>query len=228
MKLSKVLLIEDNEDISRLVFETLKKQCETKIASSAEDAICVLKDFTPEIILVDIMLPGMSGYEFAALMKNDERLKAIPLVALSAKSGVEAHKIAYDLGFINYLEKPFQTSELLSLTKSVISNFERKIEVPMEYHDLRLDPDQRCIICGENILGLTPKEYLIMYHLMKNAERIVTREYFISKLDFNEKDAIGRSLDNFISCLRKKISQSKIQIKTHYSMGYELGLKKVS
>lgn len=228
MFLNDILLIEDCEVLQKLVAASLKDLYAVSIANNAEEALEILETKLPKAILLDIMLPGLSGLELCSFLKGHERYSNIPIIIVSAKTGPNSRAIAYEMGCSNYLEKPYQVNELKAILKSTFNSIARTQDMPLSFHDVTLEKNKRSIICSNQQFALTPKEYDIMLILMNNFDRVVTREQLIQKINHEESNNSERFLDNYIGSIRKKLSQSKLEVKTHYSTGYELRVKKAS
>jgi|GEM_PF-5623790 len=227
MKKNNIFIIEDSTSISILLHEALKHDYDVSLFTTAEAATDELKRKRPDIIITDIMLPGMSGLEFCSLLKASEEFQSVPVIALSAKVGSQNRTLGYNLGIINYLEKPFEISELKTILKAISKNLNKATPLEISVEDVSVNLGRRLLkIKDSSEVALTPIEFTALTYLLRNHSLVVKKETIQSELNSTE-DEQNRSvrLENTIHSLRKKLTPSKLEIKTHYSAGYELRRK---
>jgi DNA-binding response OmpR family regulator len=225
MKGPQIIIIEDNESIRKLLYEALKNFYAVELAADAEAGLKLIEQKCPDLILLDLMLPGLSGLEFCSLLRNHTSYRHIPIIALSARTGSRARTTAYGIGFNNYLEKPFELAELGSIIKATLNMIMLGQEAPLIFQDLVLDQQQRSLTVKQANFQLTPREFDVLSLLMRNANRIISRQQLLENVAAPHNDTADRNLDNFISSLRRKLVQSEVKITTHYSVGYEMTKK---
>lgn len=217
-----VLLIEDSYSIRRLLIEVLKTQYNVLEAETAEIGMSVIAATKVDIILLDIMLPQMDGIEFCSWLKSTDKFSDVPVIVLSAKTGTRSRTFAYEVGASNFLEKPFDLSELQALIKSTLRMKDGVLGGKISYLSLKLDRERRSISIHNELIPLTPGEFDVLMLLVRNAETIVSRDQMYETLD-SGNDHEGTRLENYISSIRKKIEpRGDAVIKTHYGLGYQL------
>lgn len=222
MSKKQILVIDDNPDILRLIVHSLSSEYTVRSCATSEQALTEVESLVPDVILLDIMLPGLSGLELCSLMKSRGLVTGIPLVAVSARTGATNRCQAFEIGFTHYLEKPFDVSELRALVRSILS-FKAINQGPiLKVGDLTLDQEKRSLTVKETQYLLTPKEFDIIWLFMRNEGRSISREQILAKMEESSLLNSDRCIDNFVSALRKKLTGSAVKIKTHYGHGYEL------
>jgi DNA-binding response OmpR family regulator len=217
-----ILIVDDQEDLRLLVTSILKPKYQTICASSGESALAMAIEHQPDLVLLDIGLPDISGFEVCSEMRSIKNMEHIPIIFLTAKRGVNAHVMGYRLGGDHYIEKPFDEAELLAIIES---KFKTKNLVELiSFGDLVWNPGGHRISCqGEN-LKLSPLELKILKLFISNPGKIMSREFILNKFWNITKEVSDRAVDNHLSTLRKKIKFSKCEIETVYSEGYRMVL----
>ena len=177
-------------------------------------------------MLLDIMLPGMSGIDALKLLKNSNKYKSIPIIILSAKSS-EIDKVnALELGADDYVTKPFSVLELSSRIKSVLRRSYKEEDNILNYKDITIDKENYHVSHdGEEVI-LTKKEYKILLYMLENKGRVVTREELLNEVWGYDFEGESRTLDMHMKTLRNKIGSEDDKykyIKTIRGIGYKLG-----
>ena len=160
--MQKVLVVEDTENIRILLDYILKTEYEVHLASCGEEGLTMAREHCPEIILLDLGLPDISGYDFCTQIKTYPELATIPIIVLSAKHGPNARALAYKLGADNYLEKPFERTELLALIENKLSQKKKNTQTVMAMGNLKIDQLSQNILINDEIIKTTPKEFKII------------------------------------------------------------------
>lgn len=222
-----IFSVEDEENIAELVRCTLEAFGYTVYRfSCAEDMFQTILKQTPDLILLDIMLPGMDGMEALGRLKNS-KFSEIPVILLTAKE-TEPDKVAgLNQGADDYITKPFGILELTARVNAVLRRSEKQAAKPAElcYRDIRVDCNQRQVTVGGKPVDLTMKEYEILVLLMENQHRIISREEFLNTVWGYEFVGESRTLDIHIKTLRRKLSDDadhQKYIKTIRGIGYSL------
>ena len=213
--------IEDDKDISLIINKTLSKQGFE--VESFYDGKSFFKSFDtrkPEIILLDLMLPDISGIEILKRIRSDNRNEDIHIIIISAKHMLMDKVEGLDLGADDYIEKPFDILELMSR----VSAHARRLEKKNIYSvgDIRIDVKKyQCIYKG-NLINLTLKEFNIMCLLVKNYPNVTTREEMFEQIWETSEVLESRTLDMHIKSIRSKINDNII--KSIYGVGYTLNI----
>ena len=180
----------------------------------------------PELVVLDVMLPGVDGVELLRRMRAAPATRSIPVVMATAK-GAEYDKIqALDLGADYYLTKPFEPDELLACIRSLLrrGGGEAKTDDAITFGDLRLEPGTFQLSCGERSLRLSRREYDMLELLLRSQGRVVPKEQLLLKVWGYDSDAEDNNVEVYISFLRRKLTHlhSAVSIRTRRMVGYYL------
>ncbi|WP_252236633.1 response regulator transcription factor [Clostridium sp. CH2] len=212
-----VLIIEDDEAISNLIKINLSMVgYKSKQLFDGLEAFNLLKEESFDLILMDIMLPGMDGFE---LMKKIKDLN-IPVIFLTAKNGLADKVTGLKSGAEDYIVKPFETVELLARIEIVLRRYSKNSNC-IEFRNLKIYEEERIIKKDDETIDLTLKEFEFMVLLVKNKNMALSREYLLEKIWGYEYMGETRTIDNHIQKLRKKLDIAD-NIKTVYKIGYRL------
>ena len=218
-----ILLVEDEKPLALALSEILRQnkyQVETVFdgLSGYEYAICGSFD----LVILDIMLPKMNGLE--VLKKIREKKLSIPVLLLTAKDEIEDKVSGLDCGADDYMTKPFSTSELLARIRALSRRKGELLDEEIIYNDIVLKLKRNELVCEENVVKLSLKEFKIIEFFMKNPEQIITKERLIEKIWGDDSDAEYNNVEVYISFLRKKLQfiNAKTEIRTSRGVGYLL------
>ena len=223
MMKSKILIVDDSEDIRILVQKILGDKYILETAENSEEALIKAVEFSPELILLDIMMPDTSGYEICSQIKSRDELKNTPIIFLSSKTGSNSRVTGYKLGAIQYIEKPFEAEELKEVVNTVLTNTSRTDHNEVQnYEDITLNiPSQEVVVIGERV-HFTSSEFKIIHLLLKNTNRVLSREKILNHIAPGNFSANDRMIDTYISALRRKIRKSNFKIRSVYGEGYKI------
>jgi len=218
-----ILIVEDEADIAESLHYNLKREgFRPTIAESGEKGLRIALDekTTPSLIILDLMLPGMSGMELCRRLRREPLTEDTPIIMLTAKAA-EADKISgLEVGADDYIIKPFSVKELTARVRAVLRRVERE-EIP-NYSDTRLTvdfSDMRVICDGEGI-KLTRKEFTLLEYLIKNTGRVATRQQLLDNVWGYSYFGDTRTLDVHIRRLRQKMDEGGACIETVVGVGY--------
>ena len=222
----KIFIIEDETSIIQLVQHNLEK--DGFIVSSAingNEGIKDLKKFEPNLLLLDWMLPDLSGIEICKSIRKDTSFKNLPVIMLTAK-GEEEDKIkGLDSGADDYLTKPFSYNELLARIKAILRRSDPKtVSDTLEFDDLRLDRLEKRVFRDTIEIQLGPTEFRLLEFFLTNPKRVFTRDQILENVWPNNINVETRTIDVHIRRLRKSINinNNKELIRTVRSSGYSL------
>lgn len=224
----KILIVEDNELIGRMLFLFLKDTYEIIYSDNGYDAIRLWKEHNPDLAILDIMLPDISGYEVCETAKKDIDHMKTPVIFLSAMGNDESRVKGYELGAVNYLVKPVVKNELKAVIESTLS-FVDKSSLSLtvsEYEGLKVNLDTHEVFFDDKVIPMTPNEFRILSVFIIKRECVLSREKILDALGRDASSVSDRSVDSHISHLRKKISNTSLEIRSVYGEGYKLTLKK--
>lgn len=225
-----VLVVEDEEALSAVIKYNLKKA--NFIVTSIEDglqAIEVAKSNRPDVIILDWMLPGMSGIEVCKTLRATQETASIPIIMLSAK-GEEVDRITgLDYGADDYISKPFSPDELVARIKAILRRLRPAFSgKKLDFQDIHMDLDTHTVTRGEHIIKLSPIEYKILQSLMEKPGRVLSRDSLMDKIWGNDVYVGMRTIDVHMTRLRKLLvdtsADGKDIIKTIRLAGYTLKL----
>ncbi|MDD5404117.1 MAG: phosphate regulon transcriptional regulator PhoB [Sulfuricella sp.] len=205
-----ILIVEDEPAIQELLVFNLQQAGHHAIsAASAEQAYTLLRDALPDLILLDWMLPGMSGIEFARRVKAEAYTKAIPIIMLTAR-GEEQDKIAgFETGADDYITKPFSPRELMARIKAVLRRRAPQMtDDPVESGGLRLDPAAHRVTGGGRPIELGPTEFRLLHFLMTHADRVHSRGQLLDQVWGSQVFVEDRTVDVHIRRLRRALEET--------------------
>ena len=227
----KIMIVDDDNNIAELISLYLIKECfEAEIYNDGESALAALDTYEPNLILLDLMLPGMDGYQVC----RDVRAKSnIPIIMLSAKGEVFDKVLGLELGADDYMEKPFDSKELVARVKSVLRRYKAVPETVqetnekcVEYPDLIINQTNYSVIyMGKNI-DMPPKELELLYFLAASPNHVFTREQLLDQIWGYEYMGDTRTVDVHIKRLREKINDHESwKISTIWGIGYKFEVR---
>ena len=225
-----ILIVEDEADIAEnLRYNLERERYQTQIAESGEKALrlALEKKRTPNLMLLDLMLPGMSGIELCRRLRREPTTKDIPIIMLTAKA-TETDKISgLEIGADDYITKPFSVKEVMARVKAVLRRVDS--ETVQKYEDEKLTVDfidMRAFCSGEEV-KLTRKEFALLTYLTKNLSRVATRQNLLDNIWGYSYFGDTRTLDVHIRRLRQKLGDCGKSIETVVGVGYRfVGFKK--
>jgi DNA-binding response OmpR family regulator len=221
----RILIVEDDPDIAESLRYNLKREgYKAEIAESGEKGYRLAVDTRqpPSLIVLDLMLPGMSGADLCQRLRRDPATEKTPIIILTAKAS-EADKIAgLEIGADDYMTKPFSVKELMARIRAVMRRAAEESPSADRYEDAKLviEPEEmRVSCCGEN-LKLTRKEFSLLSLLAKNLNKVSTRQKLLDDVWGYDYYGDGRTLDVHIRRLRQKLGDCAESIETVAGIGY--------
>ncbi|MDA3734089.1 response regulator transcription factor [Niameybacter massiliensis] len=218
----KILIVEDEKNIADLIAYAFKREgYKVEVAYNGKDGLDKVRSFVPHIVIIDIMMPIMNGFEVCKQIEHKEKLG---IIMLTAKSDVVDKIQGLELGADDYITKPFDILELIARTKSLIRRLykatDKQEEMRVKHLQVRLN--QRKVILKEDELEFTPKEFELLVLLMSNRERVYTRDELLDRVWGMEYIGGTRTVDIHIQRIRKKLGEEyENLIQTVYRIGYK-------
>lgn len=235
--MNKILVIEDDKDINRLLCRILKKEGYDVIpAYSGTEAKLRLEQEIPNLILLDLMLPGMKGEELTTFIRNEKKSN-VPIIILSAKTALGNKVELITLGADDYITKPFEPQEVLvrvmaalrragnGATGEVNQGMQDNREQPITYKNLILNPISRTVKVKEQEISLTPHEYEILFILLQQPEKVFSRDTLYETVWENGYFGEDNTVNVHVSNIRKKIAaidKEEEYIKTVWGIGFKM------
>lgn len=217
----KILCIEDNPTMRVLVEAVLRDEYEVITAEDGQNGLKELFVKRPDLIVLDIMLPDMSGHDVCARIKSSPEHADIPIIMLSSNTDVESKVTSYKLGAINYVEKPFDRNEFKAMIGSILSRAVRK-GMNLAYGDMNFSLDSQSVSVSGKKVELTPSEFKLLVAIVKERGAIVERSTLVKLFGENsDEESVDRIINYHMSLLRKKVSHSKVRISSIYGRGYK-------
>lgn len=224
----KILIVDDEASIREMIAVALEMAgYECLEASNTQDAYSIIVDEAPQMILLDWMLPGTSGLEFARRLKRDERASEIPIIMLTAKGEEDNKILGLEAGADDYITKPFSPRELVARLKAVLRRTTPAgVEDPIEVNGLILDPVCHRVSANESPLDIGPTEYRLLQFFMTHQERAYSRTQLLDQVWGGNVYVEERTVDVHIRRLRKALGDEfEHLIQTVRGTGYRFSTK---
>jgi two-component system phosphate regulon response regulator PhoB len=218
-----ILIVDDEEDVLELVRYNLDKNgyC-VETATTGEEALTKARAKLPDLVILDLMLPGIDGLEVCKKLKSDTKTQHIPVIMLTAK-GEEADIVTgLELGADDYVTKPFSPKVLIARVRRILHRtVARDLEkAPVKIHELSIDPARRQVLIKNKPVDLTFTEFNILYALAKRPGLVFTRYQIVDALHGDDYLVTDRAVDVQIVGLRKKLGSCSKYIETVRGVGY--------
>ncbi len=223
----KILVIDDNENIRKLLEHSLKQDFSLQMAATGNEGLELVRSFRPDLILLDIMLPDISGHDVCGQIKLESDTESIPVVMLTAKKGNVSRTTGYSLGAINYIEKPFCVNELKSIIRSILHHMEKKDKDRFIFGGLEISMGSYSVYKEGKKLSLTTSEFKILSHMARNIDMVCSRRQLLELVSAQNLEITDRTIDNHISHLRKHLKGTPLTIETIYGEGYKIALSQI-
>jgi len=224
METIKVLLVEDEEDIREMVhFNLFKERYQVLLASDGQAAVDMAKKEFPELIVLDVMLPKMDGFEVCEHLKKDPQTKKIPIIMLTAKGEEEDVIKGLEVGADDYITKPFSPKVLLARIKAVLRRSKSVVKGQksvFKLNDLKIDLSKRKTFIRDAEINLTYTEFQILHLLAQKSGWVFTRGQIVDSIRGQNHAITDRSVDVQIVNLRKKMGDQGHLIETVRGVGY--------
>lgn len=227
----KVLIVDDDSNIAELISLYFTKECyETMIVNDGESVMPAMESFAPNLILLDIMLPGMDGYQVCRELRAKY---SVPVIMLSAKGEVFDKVLGLELGADDYIEKPFDSKELVARAKAVLRRYKPAANTPqvsrdkyVDYPDLSINLTNYSVVYMGRTIDMPPKELELLYFLASSPNHVFTREQLLDQLWGYEYIGDTRTVDVHIKRLREKIKDhASWKISTIWGIGYKFEVR---
>ncbi len=228
----KILIVDDDENIAELISLYLVKECfDTVKVTSGEDAFEMFSSEPFDLVILDIMLPGMDGYQVCSKLRS---VSTVPIILLSAKGETFDKVLGLDMGADDYIMKPFEAKEMVARVKALLRRFERCEKTPektsddftVRCRDLEINISNYTVVFNGKKVEMTPKEIELLHFLASHPARVFTREQLLEELWGYDYIGDTRTVDVHIKRIREKIVGAKDwEIATVWGVGYKFEVK---
>lgn len=226
----KIMIVDDDNNIAELISLYLTKECfDTRIVNDGEEALREFDTFSPNLILLDLMLPGIDGYQVCRELRQRSN---VPIIMLSAKGEIFDKVLGLELGADDYIIKPFDSKELVARVKAVLRRFQqdKPANKPagkyVEYPDLIINQTNYSVIYKGETVDMPPKELELLYFLASSPNQVFTREQLLDHIWGYEYIGDTRTVDVHIKRLREKIKDNDHwALSTVWGIGYKFEVK---
>lgn len=234
MDKKRILIVDDDENIAELISLYLVKECfDTEIAADGESALEKFKEYQPQLILLDIMLPGMDGYDVCREIRKSSN---VPIIMLSAKGEVFDKVLGLKIGADDYMIKPFDSNELVARVQAVLRRVQQNEEVVsnqveepsdcVKYDGLTVNLNSYSVIYNGTVIDMPPKEMELLYFLASSPNQVFTREQLLDQIWGYDYIGDTRTVDVHVKRIREKIKDgSNWSIATVWGIGYKFEVK---
>ena len=231
MAKQKILIVDDDNNIAELISLYLMKECfDTMIVEDGEKALEQFGQFQPNLILLDLMLPGIDGYQ---VCREIRRTSNVPIIMLTAKGETFDKVLGLELGADDYIVKPFDTKEVVARIKAVLRRTGRQTEQrpatdgALVYDNLVVNITKYELRVKDEIVDTPPKELELLYHLASNPNKVFTRDALLDEVWGFEYYGDSRTIDVHIKRLREKLEgvSNQWSLKTVWGVGYKFEVK---
>ena len=218
----KILVVDDDKHIAELIsLYMMKDGYETEEVYDGREAVKMVSSFQPDLILLDLMLPGMDGYQVCTEIRKNSR---VPIIMLTAKGETFDKVLGLELGADDYIVKPFDPKELVARVKAVLRRYESKVEEAdknvLKFDGLEINLSNYSVAYNGKTLEFPPKEFELLSFLAQNPNRVFTREQLLDRIWGYEYVGDTRTVDVHVKRIREKLnSEDEWGIRTVWSVG---------
>ena len=224
----KILIVDDDNNIAELISLYLTKECyDTRIVNNGEEALRAYEQYNPNLILLDLMLPGIDGYQVCREIRSKSN---VPIIMLSAKGEIFDKVLGLELGADDYIMKPFDSKELVARVKAVLRRYQPVVKPEpavvemkcVEYPDLIVNLSNYSVIYQGKPIDMPPKELELLYFLCSSPNQVFTREQLLNKIWGQNFIGETRTVDVHIGTLRTKLGKAGGYVETVRGVGYKV------
>ena len=219
-----ILVIDDEPDLVELVQFNLKKDgYEVIVANDGQSGVDIALKHVPNLIVLDLMMPGIDGLEVCRQLRADSRTRGIPMIMLTAKAEEADRIVGLELGADDYVTKPFSPRELVARVRALLRRSTSSQESPtvIRQGELLIDLSRHEVSYEGNQIVLTPTEFRILHFMAARPGRVLSREQIIDAAVGNEMAVFDRTIDVHIAAIRKKLGKAGERVETIRGFGYK-------
>jgi len=226
----KILVVEDDNSISELIkIHLIKNNFDHLIVADGEEAMLSIENFMPDLVILDWMIPSLSGIEILRRIRMKSEFADLPVLMLTAKNSEQDKILGFESGVDDYLTKPFIPSELIARINAILKRSRNKTQVSntIQFQEISIDQSQKKVFRQDRKINLGPTEYNILLFLVKNKQRVFSRDQILNKIWPHNVHVDARTVDVHIRRLRKQLNlPGEIDyIRTVRSAGYSIDIE---
>jgi DNA-binding response OmpR family regulator len=225
MTTTRVLIVEDDRDIAELVSRYLERSgFEVDMLSSGTEALTAIASRPPDLLILDLMLPGVDGLEICRSIRSTTATRTIPVIMLTARAEESERIAGLEIGADDYIAKPFSPNELVARVRALL----RRAELhpvssgPIRYGTIAVDPDRHTVMLDGQSVTLTAKEYLLLCYLLDHRGRVLSRDVLLTDVWGYRYTGGTRTVDVHVRRLREKLPSLSDALVTVKQFGYKL------
>lgn len=204
-RVARVLVVEDDEEIANVLQRSLRMEgYEAEICADGSEALGHSRRFNPDLVVLDLGLPGLDGMEVARLLRG-EAVGDVPILMLTARDAVDSRVEGLDAGADDYLVKPFEREELLARIRALLRRRPPRGTASLAVGDLELNPDRREVRRGDREIELTQREFELLEFMMRNERIVIARQQLLEDVWGYDPFADTNTIEVFVSNLRRKL-----------------------
>ncbi len=221
-----IYIVEDDDSIREIETIALKNSNYMVCAfENAKEFYKKLEDVVPDLVLLDIMLPGEGGYEIVKKLRANPVTAQIPVIMVTAKTSEMDLVRGLDLGADDYIKKPFSVMELIARVRALLRRTDSEDQEVLRLGDILIDNERHMVFVGDDPVELTYKEYELLRYLMTNPDIVLSREAIMRQVWGTEFEGESRTVDMHINTLRRKLGDEGSRIRTVRNVGYSIERK---
>jgi len=225
VKSQKVVIIEDEADIREVIEYNLKREgYRTTAVADGEKALHLVRDTLPDLVLLDLMLPGLDGLEVCQRLKDDAATRHVRIIMVTAKGEERDILMGLDLGADDYLTKPFSPKELLGRIRAVLRRGslqeEQASSQPLVRGPMLIDQERHQVQLDGRPVDLTATEFRLLHFLVTHPGRVFTRDQLLGRVIGENASVVDRNIDVHVRAVRKKLGEHRDLIRTVRGVGY--------
>jgi two-component system, OmpR family, alkaline phosphatase synthesis response regulator PhoP len=227
----RILVAEDDRDIAELIAHFLQKQgWEPYLVASGDEAVAYARRHAIDVVVLDVMLPGLSGLEVCRLLRSDKTTEDIPIIMVTARAEETDRIVGLDIGADDYLAKPFSPNELIARVRALLRRAKRA-DAPsatLTFGPIVMDLARHTVVDNGNDVKLTAKEFLLLQYLMEHRGRVLSREVLLGDVWGYRYTGGTRTVDVHVRRLREKLPALVDALITVKQFGYKLAENEVT
>ncbi len=222
---AKIVIVEDDPDICEILQYNLEQEgCEVIVFNNGSQGLSHIRKNPPDLVLLDLMLPGMNGLEISRSLRKDERTADVLLIMITARSEEMDILQGLEQGADDYITKPFRPKEVIARIKALLRRHRRDEDETIQIEDITVNFSTHQVTIGNTLLELTPKEFLLLKVLINAKGRVLSRDQLLDQVWGFDYYGDPRTVDVHIRRLRQKLDKQASTVETVKGFGYRVKL----